>query len=862
MQMNNQRAYRLPSFLRPSLYKIELDVNPGKTEFHGKVWIELESDQPHQHVEIHAQGLHFENVKFLFPGQAPVEGTATLFPEQQMATLTPKGAKVPQGAFSLQIEYIGTLTTGMHGLYLAKDHQEQALCTQCEPTSARQIFPCFDEPAFKASLEWTLHTPKSGIALTNAPLLKMEEREEKRTWFFEKTRKISSYLAALVVGDFESEDPTKVHEVPIRVYALRGKKDQTQFAIRWTTKLLPFFEKYFGIAYPYKKYDQVAVPGFDAFAMENIGLVLFRQHGLLMDPKTTSLKQEKQMALVIAHEFAHMWFGNWVTMKWWDDLWLNEAFAEWMAYRATEALHPDYQVWDDFQEGYNHAMKDDALPTTHAIWTPVETPEQAIEMFDSITYEKGCAVMRMLEHFLGEETFCQGLQGYMKAFAEGNATGADLWNKLSAASGKNVVTLMQSWVAQPGFPLVSVQRMPGSEFRLALKQERFFESALDQDTKDSTLWNIPLVIRYQDQLGTHEYRYLFTQKEEEITLPSKGAISWYYANSKQIGFYRLHMDPPSLDLLLQQKLSVLSPAEQMGIIEDGFALINCGKSELSTFLKILKTFSSSKKENVLRALKERLEFLSQLIEDTGNKEVQEQFRAFIEEQFLKYWKPGSLEGITTESVAEIEYRAVLLNLLAQNAQIPTLIQEAQKLAEKEREDAKAVNPNIAGTLVNIAARFGDEAKYDQYVEVYQKRKRAQASPQEAMRYLHALSLFRIPKVTQKSFELIEQGVIPQEAVRTVVVQLMSRRHSQRAAWEYVKTHWNSLKERIGDMGFSRLVESIGNLHPDLYEDIRQFFAKNPPARAERALARGLKRIQQYKELYERLNPEVIAIFEP
>jgi puromycin-sensitive aminopeptidase len=428
------KAYRLPTHALPKRYDIHIDARLGRDDFFGRVTVQLDIKQPQDFIELNQRELQLSNARLTFNGET-LEGRIEQDDEREMARIQFDRA-LPVGEGTLEVDFRGKVGRGLEGLYLAKDGPEQCLCTQCEEAEARAIFPCWDEPTFKARFAWQVTTSPDVVVLANGPLVGVTDSVDgqSKTWKFAPTRPMSSYLVALVIGDMASTPEEVVNGTPIRVWALRGKEHMGRFAHDFTKRVLPWYEDYFGAPYHFDKYDQAAVPGFGAGAMENVGLVLYRQSALIMDPRTASWQAEKRIAHVVAHETAHMWFGNLVTMKWWDDLWLNEAFAEWVSTKALDDLNPEYRVWDDFMAAKNGAMADDSLESTHPIYNPVDTPAEAAEMFDSITYEKGCAVLRMLEGFLGEERFREGIRTYMKEFAESNAAGADLWRHLQAAS--------------------------------------------------------------------------------------------------------------------------------------------------------------------------------------------------------------------------------------------------------------------------------------------------------------------------------------------------------------------------------------------------------------------------------------------
>ena len=851
------RAYRLPPHIRPLSYHIELDTDPGRPDFAGSVEMTLAVQQATSTITLHARGLAIAQAVVQCEGAAAVVAEVSTQPERQTATLTlPSPLLV--GKATARLQFSGQLSPSMHGLYLGTDGVHRAICSQCEATDARAIFPCFDEPEYKAQLQWTLRTGPGVIALANGPLLSRQDIPSGQVFRFAATRPVASYLAAVVVGDFESCPEELVSGIPLRVYVPRGKVAQTGFAQDFTKRLLPFYEEYFDYPYPFAKYDQVAVPGFDAGAMENIGLVLFRQNLLLMDPATASWRQKKLIAKVIAHEFAHMWFGNLVTMRWWDDLWLNEAFAEWMAHRATAAIDPSFEVWSDFIEDKAHVLFDDALRSTHPIWTPVQTPEEAIEMFDSITYQKGCAVMRQLEHFLGEGPFREGLRAYMRQFAYGNAQGADLWQALETASGQPVSTLMHSWVAQSGYPVVDVTLGESAPVgtTLTVKQQRFYSEP--GVPRSEQLWSIPLVVRFEDDVGVHTHRFIFHTRTHVEALPATGPVRWCYANTDEVGFYRQRPDSATLRQLLDAGFSKLSAVEQVGLLEDQWALVRSASSPISLFLDVLRAYKGVRDHNVVRVLIERLDTLDLLVKDAGDRAARAKLRQLVTELFTPQLQELGYQPRCDEPQNDTQRRGLVIGALGGLARVPEVIREAERLAALELIDPRSIDPNLAGVLVALAAKFGDSARYEQWVQTFVARKQSGATPQEVSRYLHTLSAFRLPELTTRTLALIEQGAIPQEAIASVLSQLLMGRHGQETAWTYFKSNWGGLRDRVGDMGLSRVVEAVGRLRGTHREDIVHFFEKNPPAGAERALLRALERLDQSEQLRQRVTTELLS----
>jgi puromycin-sensitive aminopeptidase len=856
----SKRAFRLPSSVRPTQYDIVLSTDPGRSDFAGSVRIAAEVSQTTSSILLHSRELALHGAHLLVAGTRQPLVVSTQ-PEQETATLT-ASTPIAAGQIEIEIAFSGKLAPSMHGIYLATDGVHRAICTQCEATDARAIFPCFDEPEFKAVLKWTLRTTPGLTALSNGP--EKERREGTSTTgapeqviSFEPTKPVSSYLAAVAIGDFESSPEARVGDVPLRVYAPRGKGNQTGFAQDLATRLLPWYEHYFDFGYPFAKYDQVAVPGFDAGAMENIGLVLFRQNLLLMDPKSASWRQEKVIARVVAHEMAHMWFGNLVTMRWWDDLWLNEAFAEWMAHKSVHAIVPSYRIWDDSAEDKSRALFDDALQSTHPIYTAVATPEEALEMFDSITYQKGCAVMRMLENFLGEEPFRAGLRAYMKQYQWRNAAGGDLWRALEVASGQPVGALMKSWVEQPGFPLLSVDFAEAAgDAVLQLRQGRFFSDPKAVAT--AQLWNVPVVVRYQDDRGVHEHRFILDRAEQQERLPSTGPVQWFYANADDIGFYRLQFGDKALSALLQRGLAQLGPIEQVGLLEDQWALVRAGRAGIMPFIDVLRALAGVREHNVLRALIDRLDMLDLLAKDAGDREARLKLRSLVGSLLSSQLGELGFVPRAGEPQNDTQRRALLIGALGNLARQQDVIAQAKHFAAVEQSDPHAVDPNLAGVFVAVAAKFGDEEDYTRWVQTFVERKQAGRTPQEVSRYLHTLSIFRRPGLTEKTLGLLEEGAIPQEALAQVLGQLLAYRHSQEPAWRFFRERWSLLRERVGDMGLSRLVEAVGRLPGQHRDEVVRFFERNTPTGAERALARALERMDQHEDLRQRVTADLVT----
>ena len=845
------RPYRLPAYALPKQYDLRLDARLGREAFFGQVTIQVDIVEAQEVLELHARNLTISRAQ-LAAGAQTLAGAVELDPERERAILKFE-APLPTGSATLTLDFEGKVSQGLQGLYLAQDKPEQLLCTQCEATDARAIFPCWDEPAFKARFSYQITTAPEAVVLANTPLLSATEADGSTTRTFAPTRVMSTYLVAFVIGDVASTPEETVNGTPLRVWAMRGKEALGDFALRYTARLLPWYEDYFGAPYHFDKYDQVAVPGFSAGAMENSGLVLFRQNLLLMSPGGVSWGQEKSIAHVIAHEFAHMWFGNYVTMQWWDDLWLNEAFAEWISHKAVNELSPDYRIWDDFQSGKNGALAKDALESTHPIYSPVETPEQASELFDAITYTKGCAVLRMLENFLGAEAFRAGLRTYMREFAERNARGADLWRHLQAASHRPVTQIMESWILQSGYPCVAVAHEGGHQLRL--RQQRFFSSPA-APADHSQLWQVPLVLRYADDAGAHETRYVLTGREAVLPLDVTGALSWCYANADEVGFYRQNLQGPLLKEALAH-LSQLTPSEQMGLLGDQWALTRNGAQTITQFLDVLDAFAQSQHYNVLFEVVGRLHALERLVEEAGDETALQRFRGWVDRLFaarLDQLGFAPREGETTETS---QTRISVVDAMTTLAHDLRALAEAGEWAAQEAADPKSVDPNLASTLVAAAAQFGDLARFQEYVRIYQRRKAAAFTPQEVQRYLYSFPAFRAPELVAQTLSLMDEDVIPKESIGPVLTTMLTRRHSQVPAWEYLKANWAKLSD-LGMAWTHYLIETAGQLPVSYRADFMAFYDSRLNGAAQMSYARALETMDQLAEFKIRIHGDLLA----
>ncbi|HET8734492.1 MAG TPA: M1 family metallopeptidase, partial [Anaeromyxobacteraceae bacterium] len=595
MHPTDDRNYRLPTRVRPRRYDASLSVDLHGKRFDGRLRVELAIAEEVEELVLHAAGLTVREATLHGRGAARTAREIRVAPASETVVLG-FGEPLAAGPATLELAFAGEMSPGLRGLYLAGPG---LAATQFEAADARRVFPCLDEPGFKAVWQLTVEAPRDAVVLSNGAPLREEDLGATRRVVFTETPPLPSYLVALVVGRIDGLPPVTVRGVPVRTFASPEKVPLTGFGQDVAVEVLPRLEDYFAVPYAFGKLDQVGLPEFEAGAMENAGLVTFREVALLLDPGTASLAQKKRVAEVITHELAHQWFGNWVTMTWWDDLWLNEAFATWMAFKIVDRWNPGWRVWLEFDQGKAAAMHLDALRSTHPIRAEVRTVAEAGESFDLITYEKGGAVLRMIEGYLGEERFRAGIRLYMQRHGRANAVADDLWGALAEASSEPVVELANAWIGQPGFPVVSVARIGRI---LRLEQRRFWSDPA-QAGGDEARWPVPMVIRYGDGARQTEQRVLL--RGEVVEVPLTGDPAFVCANAGATGFYRVAYDAAGLAGLTGH-LDALVPAERIQLLSDEWALVRAGARELGPFLDLCAAFSGEEDHAVLDELVARL----------------------------------------------------------------------------------------------------------------------------------------------------------------------------------------------------------------------------------------------------------------
>ena len=624
-------AQRLPETARPENYKLTFTPDLESAKFEGDETITVRVLTPTSEITLNAIDIDFHEVT-IASGGTTQKAKITPEKEKEMVVLSVE-KPLAAGTATIHITYTGILNSEMRGLYLGKDDQGRKYASsQFESTDARRAFPSFDEPDYKATFDITAVADKGLTAISNQKVISDEPGPgDKHTVRFATTAKMSSYLAALVVGNFEYVEG-EADGIPIRVYATTGKKEMGKFALESAEHILSYYDKYFGIKYPYGKLDLVGIPDFSAGAMENTGCITFREVILLIDEKQGSVDLKKTIAGVIAHEMAHQWFGDLVTMKWWDDLWLNEGFATWMSSKPVDAWKPEWNFKLDDVSGTGGTLNVDALANTRPIHQAAETPAQIQELGDGIAYGKAAAVLRMVESYLGEETFRAGINAYLKQHQYANVTAEDFWDAQAKTSKKPVDRIMPTWVKQGGEPIVNVKaQCSGNSTNVTLTQQRYYFDRSKFESPNDQLWQIPICLKGSASSGPK--CELLTKKEETFTL--SGCSNWVLANAGATGYYRVGYEPDAVRGLAHVAETKLSPGERISLQNDIWASVRVGREPVGDYLAFAQGLQDDRNRAVLEDVMGRLGYIGQYL---VNESDRDSFRAWLRQYLTPMMK--------------------------------------------------------------------------------------------------------------------------------------------------------------------------------------------------------------------------------
>ena len=823
----------------PIHYDLTFEPNLNNFTFTGKEIIDIKISKPTRIISLNSAELKIKDC-YILSNDQKINAKTKLDEKNELLTITiPR--KITHTA-KIFIDYTGILNDRLVGFYRSQYKDKNGkikyiATTQFEAADARRAFACWDEPAAKATFGITLITEKNHTAISNMNITSKKNLDKKTVYTFAKTPIMSTYLLYLGVGEFEYLS-SKQGKVQYRIVTTKGNSKKGKFALDLCKKLVTSYENYFGIKYPLPKLDLIAVPDFASGAMENWGAITFRETILLYDPKTSSTQTKQHIAEVVSHELAHQWFGNLVTMKWWNDLWLNESFATFMATKFLDKFYPSWKLWDQFlDDTMNVAMGLDSLHSSHPIDVKVNKPSEIREIFDAISYDKGGCVLRMLEGFVTEKNFREGLRIYLKKFAYHNAKGDDLWNEIGKEAKMPVRTMINSWIMQVGFPLVDAKRQNSA---LVISQRRF---VLEQKGKEKGLWHIPISITQ----GNATKNKLVTKQRDVIQI-SKSPVM---VNSGRPGFYRIKYSPDILDdlknLVLQKSISHV---DRWALQNDLFALCVSGDNAAKNYLDFSKSYENEDdyitQSNVASNL---YAMYHRTIEESFNYEIKDITYNFLKTVFARIgWDAKKGEPHTNALL-----RSFMIGSLGK-LDDEEIIAEARKRFEQYLKNPHSLNPDIQDAVFSTVAWSGDSKTYQKMLELYHKVK----TQEEKMRFLGALCSFKDEKLLLKTLNFSQTRDVRSQNMHVPIIRIAGNHYGKKIFWPWLKKNWKSLHKKVGVGSplLNRIVASISAVADSSMEnEIKQFFKTNPTPGTERTLDQTLERIRIRTNLLQRLRLE-------
>ena len=845
----SENPFRLPRSAIPVHYDLRLEPDLGTFTFDGEVSIRIGVTETLDQIVLNAAEIDIKTMTLSGEdGETAITGV-TYDNEYSRATLTLEH-RVPPGTYTLGITYTGIINDQLRGLYRSiykdEDGTEHVIATsQCQATDARRVLPCWDEPDLKATFKTTMVVADGMEAYANGAEMSRTTLDDGRVRFeFTETMKMSTYLLAFIVGPFEATDPVTSKGTPTRIIVPKGNLHLADLALENAVFCFEYLSDYYGIPYPEQKLDHIAIPDFAAGAMENVGLITYRDAYLVLDKAKASQSELQGCLDVIGHEIAHQWFGNLVTMRWWEGAWLNEAFASFMELKATDARKPDWKRWLAFANlEVPWAMGTDQLATTRPIEFEVNSPAEVDEMFDSITYGKGSAVLRMIEQFIGEEEFRTGVGNYLRKHQYANTVTSDLWEGLDGASDWPVGEIMDTWVYQKGFPQIDVRAVPEG---IHLSQRRFL--AIPDET-DSTIWDVPIQLRGVAAGEPFETKVLLT--EDETVVPIEGPFEFVVANAGGHGFYRTHYSEALFTGLLGQ-LDTLGDIERHSLVSDTWAMVRSAQVPASAFLDLVGKFGAETEHAIWSVI---IGGLRSLEHHALDEQTRPAFEAFVRDLVGPVLDRLGWEGSGEESDLTRKLRGDLIATLGILGNEPTTVEKARELAGDVLDGAQ-FDPEVCTAALAVYSHHGGTEEYDALWAAYHRTN----APAEKVRYLRSVAGVEVEELALSTMEKIVDGDIRTQDGFWVFARLLSG-DAGPTVWRSARTRWDEVLAVMPGMTKRRVVEGLPALsQPEVAADVKSFFAEHPIPEAARFLTQNLELLDTNVLLRERETPVVTEYF--
>lgn len=829
---------RLIDFFVPDHYDLSITINGPDKSFEGSVTVKGNSTKDAQPIKLHAKDLTITAASI---DKKPATYTAGKHDELAISV-----EGLPAGDHTVTVDFSGKITDHMHGLYPCyytdNGVKKELFATQFESHHAREVFPCIDEPAAKATFDLSLTTDINLTVLSNMPVKSQTTNEDHLISSFETTPRMSTYLLAFAIGELQKKTAKTKSGVDVSIYAtIVQPGDSLDFALDIATRAIDFYDDYFGTPYPLPKSDHIALPDFSSGAMENWGLITYRESTLLADPDTTSIASRHYIATVIAHELAHMWFGNLVTMQWWNDLWLNESFATMMEYNAVDALHPEWNIWLDFITSESiMALRRDSIDGVQSVQVEVNHPDEISTLFDgAIVYAKGARLLRMIQHYIGHDAFRAGLKQYFTDHAYGNTVGNDLWDALEKASGKQITTIMNTWISQPGYPVVTVTR---DDEHIKLNQQQFFIGPHGESDRE---WPVPL--------DADDNSAPKLMNNREITWPSKNPIR---LNRQDTAHFITNYDELSRQQLIDQIADgTLDTIGRVQLLDEATLLVRGGLMTTDQLIPLIQAYRHESLEHVWDIISLALAELRKFVEADKEAEAKlRQFSAWMAEEQYKRLGWDAKEG---EPEEDTKLRSIIIGLTLYG-EVPEALAKAKELFASA--PLEKLDPELRALVISSVARYDDSGKVvDDLLDAYTKTQ----SPDLKQDICIGLTSTRIPeKISLLLDSMKDPEVIRPQDVFRWFVYLIRMRESREPSWQWVRDNWDWVDKTFsGDKSYDDFprYSASGLVTRKQFEEYKEFFEpkKNIPA-LSRVIAIGISEIDGRVTLIEKDQAGVIA----
>lgn len=796
---------RLGTTVEPLFQSIHLELDPRRDDYRGSTRFALRVNEPVDQFRFHAEEMTIERLRLEGAGGAVA---ATYQERPRGEILVTAERPLDRGDYTLTVDFSNDFGSRTVGLYKVGAGEESSLYTQFQANDAREAIPVWDEPVFKIPFEVSLTIPRDLDAVSNTPVREVVEKGSVTTHHFERTPPLPSYLLALAVGEFAFV-PIEGMSIPGRVVVPEGAESLGAIAAEMTPPLLREMEAYFNLRYPYEKLDLISVPDFWAGAMENAGAITFRDTILLLDPGTATPQQKRLLAKVIAHELAHMWFGDLVTMEWWNDLWLNESFADWFGDKIAARVFPEYEIGLTELQSVQGIMAIDANPSTREIRRPVDNPEAVLDMV-GLAYSKGKAILTMFEQWIGRERFQESLRQYMRNHAWGTATSDEFFDALSAAAGEDVEPAMRSFLDQPSLPMIEVEVL--EDGRVRLSQRRFQEVGAELENRS---WILPVVLTYGVGGSVRTARLVVDEPVEVIEL-EQGTPEWVLPDHDATGYYRWSVGREGLVDLAERADEVMSPRQRMAFLGNAEALLTAGEIDAGTYLELLREFSGDDHAVVAQYVLRLLDLMADSVLTRDNRsDFARYVRSLVNpmlERFGREQQPG-------ESYAVTALRPTLIHWLGSVGEDQEILDWAAAAARDYLRNPASVSPAIRRTVLSLAAMDGDRELFDRY------RRELETAESSNVRsdFLAALGSFSDAELRETALNYALEGPLRSNEITALLFQVGQGEGGRAQLWDWVRENYAELSRRIPPHSVPRLVAAAGECNPDRLREAKQFF---------------------------------------